>query len=376
MLLSLNRVHHLFVVNKIAEATDLDGNHLKDTAAVGTIHVRTTKEGEFYFEYMSPGGVINSDYVNAKRVLSSSVRDGLKDCRQLAARVLKFKDFKGAGNDASGILKSQNVPGQTLNITVELGGYLGLDEMDKRICQASVYMSNENTSNSDLYARLAHSLALNIASMPDPMLRIVLLTGDDDSTGTEIEIKNCRVKTKLATLLASGDTYKGILLRERIDPIYVQGKGEELPLTITVTSRRIAYSEHDVVWLDDSAATITDNIYGVKGVTAATAEKMPNGRRTADLEYWLMGERGDQERHYGWPNNVDTQYLAKPEQVYDYLTVHFYWAGSHEEVQKSERDLTIVTPHFSDLTAGTASGLLNSVVAKFNATKLITFDTI
>ena len=370
MLYSSNRVHHLYVVNKVAEKSDLEGTaqkHLKETAAVGTIHPRKTLEGELYFEYASPGGVITTDRVNPARLLSKGVTKGTKCSRRLASKVISFKDFKKAGNNTAGTLKSQSVAGQTLSITLELGGYLCIDEMAKRICQASVYMSSSDETNSDIYARLAHNLAMNVASLPDPMIRIILLTGDNDSDGDEIKISNTRVRTKLDTLL--GKDYKGILIRERVDEDYVRGKGEEIPLTISVTSKRITYNEHEVVWLEIRDAEVdTTKVYGK--VTADKAELMPNGRRTCDLEYWCMGERGDQERHFAWPNNVDTKYLADPTKVYDYLNMHFYWEGSHEEVQKSERDMTLVA---SDDGSNT---IMKSIITAINNVGVVTFTTL
>jgi len=59
-----------------------------------------------------------------------------------------------------------------------------------------------------------------------------------------------------------------------------------------------------------------------------------------------MGERGDQYRKIGWPNNIDTTYLVTdPTASYDVLDVHYSYVGSGEGVQKSEKDLTVVTLH-------------------------------
>lgn len=373
MLYSSNRVNQFYVVKKVVTT----GKHLDDSAEVGSILFKKTNEGELYFEYKSPGGIITSDRINPERVMTKSAKDGTNYGRQLDARVIKFKDVANKGNDASGFLNPLPYSGQNLSITLELGGYPGLDELDKRICQGYVYFDSNNMLTSDAYAKLAHSLALNIASMPDPMIRIILLTGDDDSTGKEIEIKNCRVKTKLTDLIDGTSKYKGILIRERVDTIYVPGKGEEVPLTIAVSAPRAEYNETRVDWIDVTKPTLstTKKVYGIGGVTEATAEYMPNGRRTCDYERWCMGDRGDQERMYSWPNNVDTQYLVDPANVYDYLNVHFYWVGNHEEVQKSERDLVLVTPHYSSVVSGTASGLMKSVVTAINALKVLTIDT-
>lgn len=382
MLYSSNRVSQFYVVKKVATDAELtaDKKHLLKSAPVGTIHVKKTLEGDMYFEYMSPGGVISSDHVKAGRVARATVADGVSQCRRLAAKVIRMEDVKGSGNDADGSLKDQVLPGQDYRMTVKLGGYLGLDELDNYLAQASV-RGRDGMTNSEFYARLAHSLALNISSLADPMLRVLLLKGEGEDVATEIEIENNRVRVKLDTLLNDGVKYTGIMLRERVEDNYVQGKGEPIPLTITIQSDHVVYQEAEVTWCKDKDAAFdkaTAKVYGVGGVTEATAEAVSNGRRTCDLEYWCMGERADPERKFGWPNNTDVKYLADPSQVYDQLNVHFYWVGAHEEVQRSERDLIIVTPHYADVTAAkpAASGVMNALVAKMNATGVVTLPTI
>lgn len=70
---------------------------------------------------------------------------------------------------------------------------------------------------------------------------------------------------------------------------------------------------------------------------------MGNGRTTADMEYFYMGERGDQERHLGWPNNVRTKYLVDDTKEYDYLTMNFYFSpGDNDAGVRSTKVITIV----------------------------------
>lgn len=377
MLYSSDRYNHLFIVKKVAEAGDLDNGHLKPTAAVGTAHVRTSGD-LLYMEYMGPGGVITSDYINKDRVLRQSSAAGSADCRPLSARVIRLTDVKGTGNGADGTLSDQALLGQDYLLTVRVGGYIGLDHMDARLMQACV-RGRDGMTNSELYARLAHSLALNIASLPDPMIRVLLLTGTGEEVGREVTIRGGRVTVKLDDILSDGEKYTGILVRERVDEKYSQGRGEEVPADISVQARRVVYNEASVVWCEDKAATVDKTkVYGVGGCDAASAHLMPNGRRVADLEYWAMGERGDQERHAGWPNNVETEYVADPRQVYDWLNIRFYWSGRHEAVQRSEREMTVAAPHWADITAASPkeSGVLNKLIGKINDTGLMTVATI
>jgi hypothetical protein len=71
-------------------------------------------------------------------------------------------------------------------------------------------------------------------------------------------------------------------------------------------------------------------------------QTVPNGKRMADLEWFTYGERGDIYRGMGYPNNFNFVPLVDPEQAYDALEIHFAYQGSCEDIQKSEKDITII----------------------------------
>jgi len=96
--------------------------------------------------------------------------------------------------------------------------------------------------------------------------------------------------------------------------------------------------------------------------TATDGVVIRNGKQIADLEYFLMGERGDMYRHLGWPNYVPTKYLVDPTAAYDVIDIHYAYVGANHSVQKSEKTLTIVCP--TDEAAGTATlGTVATAVA-------------
>ena len=99
-----------------------------------------------------------------------------------------------------------------------------------------------------------------------------------------------------------------------------------------------------------------ERIWGT--VTKPTPTKtVKNGKMIADLEYFLMGERGDQYRNINWPNSIPTTYLADPNSEYHIFDVHYAYVGSNEGVQKSEKTISIVC---ADKTA------MNSIITAFN----------
>ena len=77
-------------------------------------------------------------------------------------------------------------------------------------------------------------------------------------------------------------------------------------------------------------------------VAYAQGSPMAAGRKLgaellADYEYFCLGERGDQYRGIGWPNNVETKGLVDANTEYDIVTVHYYKDLPGEAVQKSEK---------------------------------------
>lgn len=75
---------------------------------------------------------------------------------------------------------------------------------------------------------------------------------------------------------------------------------------------------------------------------SASATTVPSGYKVADMEYFAMGERGDQYRYVDYVNAIDTEYKVDPKEEYDVLTVHFAYKGYNQNSHKSEKDLIIV----------------------------------
>lgn len=78
--------------------------------------------------------------------------------------------------------------------------------------------------------------------------------------------------------------------------------------------------------------------------------KIGNGYKIAELEWFLMGERGDQYRQLYWPKNIETKYLADASKEYYTLDIHYAYQGSCEDIQKSEKDILIVAETETELT--------------------------
>lgn len=80
----------------------------------------------------------------------------------------------------------------------------------------------------------------------------------------------------------------------------------------------------------------------VDAVDGKTGETVKSGRKAADLEYFCMGERADIYRGIGWPNCIETRYMVDPTKDYQYLDIQYHYKGDSEDIQHSNKTLTIV----------------------------------
>ena len=106
------------------------------------------------------------------------------------------------------------------------------------------------------------------------------------------------------------------------------------PVLFKVYCSPITYQGNEVLWakLEKDGSTKLEDSDVVVG----------NGKRIADLEWFCMGERGDQYRNNGFPNVIPTTYLIDPSKEYNTLDVHFTFRDTGVNSYKSEKDIIIV----------------------------------
>lgn len=68
------------------------------------------------------------------------------------------------------------------------------------------------------------------------------------------------------------------------------------------------------------------------------------GKTISEQEWFYLGERGDIYRYMGYPNNFETKYDAKDNIGYISIDVQYFYTGSAEDVQKSQKQLYLVFP--------------------------------
>lgn len=94
---------------------------------------------------------------------------------------------------------------------------------------------------------------------------------------------------------------------------------------------------------------------------------------SADMEYFYLGERGDQYRQVGYPYTWNTKYLVEQDAKYDMVELTFYFKGWGVNTQNSEKQLTILCKVGTDGSHTIANSIIqaiNTVVTGLNAAQI------
>ncbi len=346
---SVSKVNQFYVASKLVEGTD---GHLSASDGVGAIMPRfDAKNNELTFEYVSPGGIIRTDRINLGRITHKKARKAEKCRRPLLAKRITLSDLNGSAS-GNATLSSEGVdiiPGENYILGLEFIHYIGMSDQDKYYVTVAVHGTAGMTS-AEFYTRMAYSIARNLSREPAALVDIYLVTSDtfDPASDTKVEIKPSELTdVKLAAAITANTKATGIVVKERILDNYEQGVGDHKPIDFVFSFDEICYNSVDMKWGYETDITLssadsqTAKVYD--GTNAEIALVMGNGRTIADMEYFYMGERGDQERHLGWPNNIRTKYLVDDTKEYDCLTMNFYFSpGDNDAGVRSTKVINIV----------------------------------
>ena len=280
MTFSTNQVRHLYVVKGTQASVGT-----ADTAGKLAVKADSAKS-HLYFEYKSPGGLVRSDLIDIKNIIAAKATDATSLRRELGQVKVTLDTAVNGGLP---------VPGQDYLLRIAIRQFAGMSDEDQYFKHGLVRATSGMTAE-QFYTKLKDSLVMNFSREGSKLL-------DFTSDATGVTITEVEQEWK-----------RGVLAQV---PVYFSVH----PTTILVAG--------------------VDEIWGV-----ATPEPsglyVGNGKNIADLEYFCMGERGDHYRNINWPYVIETTYLVDPAKEYSVLDIHYAYVGSNENVQKSERDITLV----------------------------------
>lgn len=330
---SINQVRQLYVAKALKEST------AALTTAGDIVPKVDTAKTTLYFQSMSPAGIVASDKIDIKNVISAKAT-ALKDLAHKLVRYSVTLDTNVA--DAP-------VAGQNYILRLAFRQYIGLSEEDQYFKYGEVIARSGMTA-SDFYKKMAISLAKNLENKTEstPLVNIYLNSAVTD--GTDVPVT---ATTKESDL--NKNDYDKIIIEEAKQP-WVLGMMPQAFIPFTPQFLTITVDGEDRLW-------------GVATVVTPT-KTVPEGHLIADLEYFCMGARGDIYRGMGYPNTIKTTYLVDPSAVYDVLDIHYFYTGSNESVQKSEKTITLVAADDGSHTT------MNSLIDAINTASGLTIATL
>ena len=298
---SVHQVRQLYVAN--AYKNNL--NALKDAGDITV--VKKDADDSIYFQYK--GALLDNMRSDLIKV------DNITNLTATKAEDLAIK-LKGYSLVLDPKVNSgQPVAGQEYILRLAFREFVGMSEADQYFKYGMVH-AYSGLSASDFYKEMALSVAKNLSKDVTALVDVYLYDG---SIETKVE-----ASTKKESLTG---TYTAIRFAEAVQPWHLG----------TMPQAVIPFEVQPVDILVDG----DHRIWG-KVESYDTNASLPEGQLIADLEYFCMGERGDQYRNMGWPNVIPTKYLVDPSKEYDVINIHYFYQGDGISVQKSEKDIQIV----------------------------------
>lgn len=280
-----NQVRQLYVVNKYEE-------NISQSAAAGTLgKVAATKENELYFCYQPAtlDGLVKSPLIPLKNVTS--------------AKWISKEDMALLLKQVTVTLKDTLQEGVDYVLGIHFPAFFGISPANDYYKDAVVHTTAGMTAE-QFYGAMVEALHLAFSR----------------EVGAN--------KTWNPYLTFSSDA-NGLYIKALAQPWHL-GMGAPEATQFDVVCGTLYNGAEDIVWGETA--------------TKMVASDSPNGAAAAELEWFCMGERGDQYRYAGYPNYIPTKYLVDSAQDYCAIEIHYTTADTGVNSYNTEKDLTIISP--------------------------------
>jgi len=301
---SVNQVRQLYVANAYNATVSAE-------SAAGTIGgVKTVDDirgKEVFFNYKGVESVLTSDFMQIQNIsYAKAVKAADMVTVMKKVKVSLKSDVAGGGI----------VSGQDYILSINFKNFFSSGDASQYFKDAAVHGTNGMTA-SQFYAKMVDSLNAAFSrenganNISNPYVKFT-----SDANGLYIEEKpqEWQLGTKKA---------RRIMFDVFCSTIYTNGE--------------------DLDW-----GEITD-VTPAKSTAVVGVNAVGNGQQIADLEWFCMGERGDQYRMVGWPHVIPTKYLVDPTKQYNVLELHYAFTDTGVNSYRTEKELTIVASEASVL---------------------------
>lgn len=279
--------------------------------------VKSTKKGEVYFTYNGPAGLLRSDLIKPEHVCELKLTDADVQATPLHETTVTLD---GTVNEGKPIV------GETYQLKIAISQAFDMAE-DSMYYKYAVAHAGANDEAADIYLKLVKSLCANFARENVKYFTF----GLKGEAGVEVyDVTGATGKAIDGTeVTVAPDTATGVV-------IYELPQDWNLAL---MPKKGVNYTVYTDTVLEDGVEVK----WGEAPTVVSEGRVIPNGYTIADMEYFYMGERGDQYRMFAAPQDrIPTKLLVVAGNAYDVINLHYYFTDSLGGVQKSEKDITIV----------------------------------
>lgn len=312
---SENQVRHLYVANAYVASNAA----LKKVGDITIGKVGDDLQKDVYFKVQGPDTVLKSDYIPVKNISSVKVT-------KAADMAVKLKKVQVALD--TDVNSGNLIVGQDYILRINLRQFYGMSDQDQYFKDAAVHVTKGMTATT-FYAAMAKALNLSFS-------REVGATKDSNP------------------YLTFSSSASGVVIEEKEQSWHLGTEAQER-VYFDVVPTTVYDGVDDLIW-----GKVTDQ-------TDKNTNVVGNGKKIADLEYFLLGERGDQYRKIGFPNDIETRGMVDPSKTYDVIDIHYAFTDTGVNSYRTEKDLTIVVP-----TAVKSTGtdpdytVINAIITAFN----------
>lgn len=316
MTFSTNQNRQFYVATVGGEAKTLFADDaVTQKAKVGTIGIKVADHGcdkGIYFIYKGADTTMKTDLINSKHI------DFVK-VTKAADMVTPFKSTKVSLDKDTKLLV-----GQDYILRIVFHQFYGMSDRDIYVKDAAVHVTSAMSNNAaSFYKAMVASLNLAFSR----------------------ELGGTKTSNPYLKFEAADD---GITITEKAQP-WRLGLESQQRVVFDVQPTTVYDGVSDVLWATVEGGGIKDNT-PKKAAVKVGETGFGNGHQIADLEWFCMGERGDQYREIGYPNYIPTKYLVDPEKQYTVLDIHYHFIDSGVDSYHSEKELTIVSDDESVIT--------------------------
>lgn len=329
---------------------------IQPAAKKGYVYVGSDVDGCKFINQNGHGGIVISDLVNPDKIMWATATCPADTEIKLNAVTVSLNSNFNSGN---------LVAGEDYILRINFRQLYGMSDEDIYQKYGAVHCTSAMVSTPALfYKAMIYSLVKNFSRLYSPLVEIGVAT-NADGTGGLSNIVAKATKDKDGTV----HLYKqdGTEISATPAAIYIAEKNQTDEWILGTKPYTPVYFE--IVPTTVKTSTGEEGIWGTVNDSLAAA-KLPtpigNGYKYADLEYFCMGERGDQYRNIMWPESIITKYFVDPTQTYYSLDIHYAYQGTCEDIQKSEKTLTVIA---------TAKATIDAIITAMGIEDLVTYTS-